>query len=61
MDIWVMILRFMGDLPEPKMPEVSPEAKEDSLAKKLYGSIRKIGGLKGLEGADQVVGWVIGV
>ena len=37
LDIWVMILRFMGDLPEPK-----EEVKESkSLAKKLSGSISR--------------------
>ncbi len=63
LDIWVMILRFMGDLPEPKRPPVSPEAKADntSLAKKFYGSIRKMSGLKPEEGTDQVGGASVGV
>ena len=35
-----MILRFMGDLPEPKAPTATPEVKEHgSLAKRLKGSI----------------------
>lgn len=38
MDIWVMILRFMGDMPEPK-PPTSPE--REGLAKKAFGSISK--------------------
>lgn len=38
MDIWVMILRFMGDMPEPKLP-TSPE--KEGLAKKAFGSISK--------------------
>lgn len=43
-----MILRFMGDLPEPKLPVLPPESKEStSLTKKIYGSIsRKFGGSK---------------
>ncbi len=51
-----MILRFMGDLPEPKKPQTSPEAKNESasLAKKFYGSLRKMKGLKVEEGTDQV-------
>lgn len=35
-----MILRFMGDLPEPKLPE-APEQKDQSLAKRLRESIGK--------------------
>ena len=40
-----MILRFMGDLPEPKPPAATPEVKEHgSFAKRLKGSIgRKFG------------------
>ena len=40
-----MILRFMGDLPEPKTVAATPEVKEHgSLAKRLKGSIgRKFG------------------
>jgi myosin-7 len=38
LDIWVMILRFMGDMPEPK-PLASPE--KEGLAKKAFGSISK--------------------
>lgn len=35
-----MILRFMGDLPEPKAPTAAPEVKEHgSLARRLKGSI----------------------
>lgn len=35
-----MILRFMGDLPEPKAPTAAPEVKEHgSLAKRLKGTI----------------------
>ena len=45
-----MILRFMGDLPEPKLSEVPPDAKSESLAKRLYGSIsRKLGASKQLQ------------
>lgn len=37
-----MILRFMGDLPEPKAPTATPEVKEHgSLARRLKGSIGK--------------------
>ena len=37
-----MILRFMGDLPEPKAPAVTPEVKEQgSFAKRLKGTIGK--------------------
>ena len=37
-----MILRFMGDLPEPKAPAATPEVKEHgSLARRLKGSIGK--------------------
>ncbi len=52
-DIWVMILRFMGDMQEPKFPEPAMEAqKEESLAKRLYGSIsKKFGSSKA---ADQI-------
>ncbi len=52
-DIWVMILRFMGDMQEPKLPEPTLEdQKEESLAKRLYGSIsKKFGGSKA---ADQI-------
>ena len=35
-----MILRFMGDLPEPKLPEV-PDQKDQSLGKRLRESIGK--------------------
>ena len=50
LDIWVMILRFMGDLPEPKLSEVPPDPKSESLAKRLYGSIsRKLGSSKQLQ------------
>ena len=35
-----MILRFMGDLPEPKLPEV-PDQKVKSLGKRLRESIGK--------------------
>lgn len=35
-----MILRFMGDLPEPRAPTAAPEVKEHgSLARRLKGSI----------------------
>ena len=45
LDIWVMILRFMGDMPEPKVQQQPAEVKEESLAKRLYGSIsKKLGG-----------------
>ena len=45
LEIWIMILRFMGDLPEPRAPAATPEVKEHgSLAKRLKGSIgRKFG------------------
>ena len=48
-----MILRFMGDMQEPKFPEPAMEAqKEESLAKRLYGSIsKKFGSSKA---ADQI-------
>ena len=38
-----MILRFMGDMPEPRVQQLSPEQKPEgtSLAKKLYGSLSK--------------------
>ena len=40
LEIWIMILRFMGDLPEPKAPTAIPEVKEHgSLARRLKGSI----------------------
>lgn len=57
MDIWVMILRFMGDLPEPKLTEFPTDAKSESLAKRLYGSIsRKLGTSKQLlEGLEAEV------
>ena len=45
LDIWVMILRFMGDMPEPKVQQQPAEVKEESLAKRLYGSLsKKLGG-----------------
>lgn len=48
--IWVMILRFMGDLPEPKLQELPTDSKTESLAKRLYGSIsRKLGASKQLQ------------
>ena len=40
LEIWIMILRFMGDLPEPKLPEV-PDQKVKSLGKRLRESIGK--------------------
>ena len=51
-DIWVMILRFMGDMQEPKAPEPAPEPqKEESFAKRLRGSLgRKLGG----KASDQI-------
>ena len=51
-DIWVMILRFMGDMQEPKAPEPSPEPqKEESFAKRLRGSLgKKLGG----KASDQI-------
>lgn len=57
LDIWVMILRFMGDLPEPKLTEIPADHKSESLAKRLYGSIsRKLGASKQLqEGIDAEV------
>ena len=36
-----MILRFMGDLPEPKVMQSPQEKESTSLAKKLYGSLSK--------------------
>ena len=54
MDIWVMILRFMGDMPEPK-PLASPE--KEGLAKKAFGSIsKKFYGSKIAEELQQQVG-----
>ena len=45
-----MILRFMGDLPEPKLSEIPMDARNESLAKRLYGSIsRKLGASKQLQ------------
>ena len=41
LDIWVMILRFMGDMPEPKVMQSPQEKENTSFAKKLYGSISK--------------------
>lgn len=50
-DIWIMILRFMGDLQEPKVVETAA-GKEDSLAQRIYGSIsRKFASTKE---ADQI-------
>ena len=50
LDIWVMILRFMGDLPEPRPHDVPQDAKSESLAKRLYGSIsKKFGSSKQLQ------------
>lgn len=50
LDIWIMILRFMGDLPEPKVQDVPSDAKSESLAKRLYGSIsKKLGSSKQLQ------------
>jgi len=50
LDIWVMILRFMGDLPEPKLSDFPSDLKSESLAKKLYGSIsKKLGASKLLQ------------
>ena len=42
LDIWVMILRFMGDMSEPKETPASPEGKGESGSglKKLYGTIK---------------------
>ena len=39
MDIWVMILRFMGDIPEPKPVEEVVKDAPKSLAKKLSGTL----------------------
>ena len=36
-----MILRFMGDMPEPKVMQSPQEKESTSLAKKLYGSLSK--------------------
>ena len=45
-----MILRFMGDLPEPKLSDMPSDPKSESLAKRLYGSIsRKLGASKQLQ------------
>ena len=44
LDIWVMILRFMGDMSEPKETPASPEGKGESGGsglKKLYGTIKE--------------------
>jgi myosin-7 len=50
LDIWIMILRFMGDLPEPRVHEVPQDSKSESLARRLYGSIsRKLGTSKQLQ------------
>ena len=50
LDIWIMILRFMGDLPEPKLNEIPQDSKSESLARRLYGSIsRKLGSSKQLQ------------
>ena len=60
LDIWVMILRFMGDMPEPKVVQSPQEQKsegETSLAKKLYGSLsRKFSGSKLAEELGEVEG-----
>ena len=50
LDIWIMILRFMGDLPEPKPQDIPLDPKSESLAKRLYGSIsKKLGSSKQLQ------------
>ncbi len=50
LDIWIMILRFMGDLPEPKPGDMPSDVRSESLAKKLYGSIsKKLGSSKQLQ------------
>ena len=41
LDIWIMILRFMGDIPEPKTIEERDIKETKSLAKKLSGSISR--------------------
>ena len=41
LNIWIMILRFMGDLAEPKLSDIPHDVRLESLAKKLYGSISK--------------------
>ena len=63
LDIWVMILRFMGDMPEPKETPASPEGKGESGSglKKLYGTIKGKFGKPKEEGdsssTEQVRGW----
>lgn len=54
-DIWVMILRFMGDIPEPKAtsPPQEMKAESTSFTKKLYGSISRKFGLKVAEEGDE--------
>ena len=59
LDIWVMILRFMGDMPEPKVVQSPQEQKSEggSLAKKLYGSLsRRFSGSKLAEELGEVRG-----
>ena len=53
-----MILRFMGDIPEPKAtsPPQEMKAESTSFTKKLYGSISRKFGLKVAEEGDEQVG-----
>ena len=53
--IWLMILRFMGDMPEPNLTQTPQEKENTSFAKKLYGSLsKKLSGSKLAEELGEV-------
>ena len=40
--IWVVILRFMGDLPEPKLQELPTDSKSEDMAERKLGASKQL-------------------
>ncbi|KAL9964836.1 hypothetical protein ACROYT_G028531 [Oculina patagonica] len=54
--VWITILRFMGDLPEPKYITSQPDTKDSSVMSKIYDTLGKKYKAKGLDGVQDFGG-----
>lgn len=54
--VWITILRFMGDLPEPKYITSQPDVKDSSVMSKIYDTLGRKYKNKGIDGMQDFGG-----
>lgn len=54
--VWITILRFMGDLPEPKYITSQPDVKDSSVMSKIYDTLGRKYKNKGIDGVQDFGG-----